>query len=112
MASSTKLTSYQSTTGNGILYLTPVFTYEICVYRVFKKYVELVFRSMKYSTTYLELKNEVKYKKYKKFTQMTCIELYGAPKYYLESNGYKVISQEEYKELVTKKFKRKKKHGN
>ena len=107
MAKNISLTNYHSTIGN--LYLTPLFTYEISIYKIFKNYVELAYHNIKYSTRYREVKKEVSYKKYKNFTLMICVELIGAPKSYLLQNHFSPMSSEEYKELVTKRFKRKKK---
>ena len=110
MGKNTNLTNYHSTIGN--LYLTPLFTYEISIYKIFKNYVELAYHNIKYSTTYIEVKKEATYKKYKNFTLMICVELIGAPKSYLLQNHFSPMSLKEYKELVTKRFKRKRKHGN
>lgn len=107
MAKNISLTNYHSTIGN--LYLTPLFTYEISIYKIFKNYVELAYHNIKYSTRYREVKKEASYKKYKNFTLMICVELIGAPKSYLLQNHFLPMSSEEYKELVTKRFKRKKK---
>ena len=89
--------------------VTPLFTYEISVYKIFKNYVELAYHNIKYSTRYREVKKEASYKKYKNFTLMICVELIGVPKSYLLQNYFSPMSSEEYKELVTKRFKRKKK---
>ena len=106
MASSTHLTSYLSTTGE-ILYLTPVFTYDITIYRIYKNYIELAYQNQKYSINYIPIKNNQIYKYYKNCTVSINVELFGAPKYYLLKNGYKPISSEEYKELIKSKRKKK-----
>lgn len=106
MASTTSLTSYLSSTGD-VLYLTPVFVYDVTIYRIYKNRIELAYQNQKYSIKYIPLNNKVIYKRGKKCIVSMTVELYGAPKYYLELKGYKPISKEEYKELI--KLKRKKK---
>lgn len=107
MARNTVLTSYLSTTGN-VLYLTPVFTYEISVYRIYKNYIELAYQNQKFSLSYIQINNKIIYKKYKNFILSISVDWIGAPKYYLEKNGYKPISLDDYKELTKPKKKRKK----
>lgn len=107
MARNTVLKSYLSTTGN-ILYLTPVFTYDITIYRIYKKYVECAYQNQKYSLKYIPIKKDITYKKYKNCTVSISVELIGAPKYYLDKENYREITLDEYKELIKQKRKKKK----
>lgn len=100
-------TLYHSTTGD-VIYRAPVFVYSIDMYRIYKKYTELMYSSYKFALKPINLVNQLIYKKYKDYTISTSIDLYGAPISYLESNGYTPYTKDEYKNYI--KLRRKNGH--
>lgn len=105
MARGTLPKSYLSSAGDLVLYLTPLFTYEICVYRLSKGLLETLYISTKYSLTPINITANSKYVKRGKDTIITTIDWIGAPKKFLLENKFSEV------DIESLKIKKRKKHG-
>lgn len=77
--------------GDFILYVSPVFTYEVSVIRIFKGRTETIYRSNKYSLDPINITGSSRYVKHLSYTDVYTIEWVGAPKSFLIKNKFKKL---------------------
>lgn len=70
-----------------LLYVTPVFTYELSIVKLSKNLMETVYHCYKYSTTPVNIVKESK----TEGNLITTIDWIGAPKTFLINNNFKQL---------------------